>query len=63
MVCGKELMFEPICVNCQPLAETFFPPPWNIYENEEKTIGWVEFQKAMKKDPKYYLEGLDLDDF
>lgn len=33
----------------------FFPPPWNIYEFPEKTEGWIEFQKYMKKDPEYYL--------
>lgn len=36
----------------------FFPPPWNMYEHPEKTEGWIEFQKAIRKDPKYYLEGL-----
>ncbi len=34
----------------------FFPPPWNIFEYPEKTEGWIEFQKAMREDPKYYLE-------
>jgi hypothetical protein len=33
----------------------FFPPPWSISEYPEKTEGWIEFQRAMKKDPKYYL--------
>lgn len=32
----------------------FFPPPWNIYEHPEKTEGWIEFQKAMRKNPEYY---------
>ena len=34
---------------------SFFPPPWNISENPEKTEGWIEFQRYMRKDPKYYL--------
>lgn len=35
--------------------ESFFPPPWNINEHPEKTKGWIEFQREMRKDPKYYL--------
>jgi len=35
--------------------ELFFPPPWNINEHPEKTEGWIEFQRAMRKDPHYYL--------
>lgn len=34
--------------------DAFFPPPWNINEFPEKTEGWIEFQKAMRKDPSYY---------
>lgn len=26
----------------------FYPPPWNIYENEERTKGWCEYQKHLK---------------
>ncbi len=33
----------------------YLPPPWNINDHLEKTIGWFEFQKAMKEDPEYYL--------
>jgi hypothetical protein len=33
----------------------FFPPPWNPNEHPEKTEGWLEFQREMKKYPKYYL--------
>lgn len=47
---------------CQPerskredLNNGFFPPPWNAYDHPEKTEGWLEFQREMKKDPKYYL--------
>lgn len=36
------------------LDEGFFPSPWNIYDHPEKTEGWIEFQKAMRKDPEYY---------
>ena len=36
------------------MNDAFFPPPWDIYEHPEKTIGWIEFQKALKKDPEYY---------
>jgi hypothetical protein len=32
----------------------YFPPPWNIYEHPEKTEGWIAFQEAQRKDPKYY---------
>lgn len=35
--------------------DLYFPPPWNINEFPEKTKGWIEFQKAMKDDHKYYL--------
>jgi len=35
--------------------ETFFPPPWNVSEHPEKTEGWIEFQKAMRASPNYYL--------
>lgn len=35
--------------------EFYFPPPWRMDENPEKTEGWIEFQKALTKDPKYYL--------
>lgn len=33
----------------------YFPPPWNVYEFPEKTEGWIEFQKYLRKDPVYYL--------
>jgi hypothetical protein len=36
------------------MNDGFFPPPWNMNEHPEKTEGWIEFQKAMKKDPEYY---------
>jgi hypothetical protein len=39
-------------------AQSFFPPPWNISDHPEKTLEWVEFQKALRKDPHYYF-GLD----
>ena len=39
----------------QDLSDGFFPPPWNIYEFPEKTEGWIEFQKYLRKDPDYYL--------
>ena len=35
---------------------SFFPPPWNIDEHPEKTEGWIEFQKALREDPAYYLD-------
>jgi len=37
------------------IADGFFPPPWNIYDHPEKTEGWIEFQKAMRENPDYYL--------
>ena len=39
----------------EDLNDGFFPPPWNIFDHPEKTEGWIEFQKEMKKDPDYYL--------
>lgn len=33
----------------------FFPPPWNPYTHPEKTEGWIEFQRAMRKDPEHYI--------
>ncbi len=41
--------------NNQDNYEAFFPPPWSISDFPEKTEGWIEFQRAMKRDPKYYL--------
>lgn len=35
--------------------ESYFPPPWNMSDYPEKTEGWIEFQKALINDPKYYL--------
>lgn len=39
----------------------FFPPPWDIKEYPEKTEGWIAFQRAMKEDPKYYMQDLDFE--
>lgn len=33
----------------------YFPPPWSPSKFLERTIGWLEFQRAMKIDPEYYL--------
>lgn len=41
------------------ISEGLFPPPWNMNEHPEKTEGWIEFQKAMRQDPKFY--GVQLD--
>lgn len=51
--------FQPERLNPEALKEGFFPPPWNFYEYPEKTEGWIEFQRAMRKDPEYYLQGCD----
>lgn len=32
----------------------YFPPDWSISEHPEKTEGWIAFQEAQRKDPKYY---------
>ena len=61
--CKKDFSFklEALKINFlkeNPLKENefdIFPPPWNFYENPEKTEGWIEFQKEMKKHPEYYL--------
>jgi hypothetical protein len=50
---------QPERLNPKALEEGFFPPPWDIYEHPEKTEGWIEFQREMRKDPKYYLQGCD----
>lgn len=34
--------------------EAFFPPPWNMLEYPEKTEGWMQFQREMRKFPEYY---------
>ncbi len=36
----------------------FFPPPWNINEHPEKTEGWIEFQKELRKNPEYYRDAV-----
>jgi len=35
-------------------TDGYYPPPWDIYEFPEKTEGWIEYQRAMRKDPQYY---------
>ena len=50
-------LYQPERLNPEALEEGFFPPPWNFYEHPEKTKGWCEFQREMRKDPKYYLQG------
>ena len=40
--------------------ESFFPPPWDFIKYPEKSEGWVEFQKEMKKHPEYYLISCDI---
>ncbi len=39
----------------QDLDNGLFPPPWDFVKYPEKTEGWVEFQREMKRHPKYYL--------
>ncbi len=57
---GNEFVYQPERLNPEALVEeAFFPPPWNFYDHPEKTEGWIEFQRAMRKDPKYYLQGCD----
>lgn len=50
----RDYKSRPERLNGLTLSEGFFPPPWNIDEHPEKTEGWIEFQKAMRKDPNYY---------
>ncbi len=45
-------------ISDEKIEEPFFPPPWNIDEHPEKTEGWIEFQREMRKDPEYYLRSL-----
>ncbi len=56
---GNEFYCQPERLNPEDLKEGFFPPPWNFYEHPEKTEGWIEFQREMRKDAKYYLQGCD----
>lgn len=58
-VCFRCVPIQPERLNPEALEEGFFPPPWNINEHPEKTAGWIEFQREMRKDPKYYLQGCD----
>lgn len=44
-----------------PAQQTFCPPPWSISENPEKTEGWFEFQRALRKDPEYYKDAVQHD--
>ncbi len=44
--------FKPKSLNPE---DGYFPPPWNINDFPEKTLGWLEFQKEMKENPRYYL--------
>jgi|HubBroStandDraft_4_1064222.scaffolds.fasta_scaffold421194_1 hypothetical protein len=52
----NKLLLQPERLNPEAINvfESFFPPPWNINEYPEKTIGWIEYQREMRKDPKYY---------
>ncbi len=36
---------------------SYILPPWNILENPEKTEGWLDFQKMMKKEMKVLPNG------
>jgi hypothetical protein len=38
----------------EKLTDGLHPPPWNMYDHPEKTEGWIEYQKEMRKDPDYY---------
>jgi hypothetical protein len=51
---------ETCCTGCSKLEnnnsyDSYFPPPWDISDHPEKTEGWIEFQKQMRKNPEYYL--------
>jgi len=50
---------QPKRLNPEALGDGFFPPPWNFYDYPEKTEGWIAFQREMRKDPQYYLQGCD----
>jgi hypothetical protein len=50
-----KIHYQPERSKREDLDNGYFPPPWNFYEYPEKTEGWIEFQKAMRKDPEYYL--------
>jgi hypothetical protein len=50
----KEISKEEFFEEMRSLSDGFFPPPWNPNEFPEKTEGWIEFQKAMRKKPDYY---------
>jgi hypothetical protein len=46
--------YQPERLNPETHYEEFFAPPWDMTKHPEKTEGWIEFQRAMKKDPSYY---------
>lgn len=48
--CSEELWKE-----ITEVRQPYFLPPWDMNEFPEKTEGWIEFQKAMDKNPEYYL--------
>lgn len=67
--CDKH-MFECDCDVCdliilskRKLQERtgYFPPPWTVNaKNKNRSEGWFAFQDALRKDPRYYLEGWEI---
>lgn len=54
-ILASEFQFpQPERLNPKTHFEEFFAPPWDMTKHPEKTEGWIEFQRAMKKDPSYY---------
>lgn len=50
----KPLYWMPLPEIPKKINEGYYPPPWNIEENPEKTKGWIAFQELMRNDPDYY---------
>ena len=32
----------------------YYPPPWSLCGNGDKTEGWIAFQEAQRRDPDRY---------
>ena len=35
-------------VPCKPILGDYDPPPWSLWDNEEKTAGWCAYQDYVR---------------
>lgn len=54
---NKKTDDEEKCEQCECEEDLFLPPPWNAIDFPNKTEGWIEFQKYIRKHP-YLLKEL-----